>query len=145
MSSPLGFLLQLCVLSFRESVMLTLQIFLQFWDSVSMLILPAVWPMCLFCFTNQNPCYIQCYCYNFLWYIFQILVLFPPLCMLFLEAQWILQQDLFLLLPQCWDPCSQRKCLPMNNLHRGGAKLESEICTKENYKNSTRYSMCSDL
>lgn len=58
MSSPLGFLLQLCVLSFRESVMLTLQIFLQFWDSVSMLILPAVWPMCLFCFTNQNPCYI---------------------------------------------------------------------------------------
>ena len=35
--------------------------------------------------------------------------------------------------------------LPRTTYTRGGTKLESEICTKENYKNSTRYSMGSDL
>lgn len=37
--------------------MLSLQIFLQFWDSVSVLILPALWPMLIY-FSSQirNPC-----------------------------------------------------------------------------------------
>lgn len=66
--------------------------------------LPAILGLCEYVDFVCNVAYVKFYSqittmltrviviiYSFFVCIFQIQVLFPPLCMLFLEAQWILQ------------------------------------------------------